>query len=180
MRFNISFKFFIFFSISLLFSCHQNLDQEYYSSNIEKNSLDEKSEIQSLSQNHGQIDLSQSTLQQQKVDKKEAAEELQNARKERIEIEVNNIIDYSNEVNVAEFARKTFHNKGEKKFSRIGFSIYNNWNECSKFKTRDSAQRKFLSSGGPHIDKFNLDPDGDGFACEWDPKVYRELYIPID
>ena len=180
MSLKISFKFFLFFSFSLLFSCHQNLDQQYYSPKIEKNSLEDKSKIDSLSQNHDLIDLSQTTLEQQRIDKKEAAEKLQKARKERIEIEINNIIDYSNEINVAEFARKTYHKRGEKIFFRIGFSIYDNWNECSKFKTRDEAQRKFLSNGGPNNDKFNLDPDGDGFACEWDPKVYRELNIPTD
>ena len=71
------------------------------------------------------------------------------------------------------FARETKNNKGEKIFTRLSFSIYDNWNECSKFKTKDAAQRKFLKHGGPHRDRFNLDPDGDGFACDWDPEIYR-------
>ena len=49
-----------------------------------------------------------------------------------------------------------------------------------KFKTKDDAQREFLKSGGPYSDKSNLDPDGDGFACDWDPEVYRGLTIPED
>ena len=82
--------------------------------------------------------------------------------------------------NVAKFARDTKHNKGEKIFTRLSFSIYDNWNECSKFKSKDEAQRKFLKDGGPYKDRFNLDPDGDGFACDWDPEIYRELSIPND
>ena len=133
-----------------------------------------------ISEYHGQIDLSQSTLEQQKIEKKQAAEKLQEARNERIEIEVENSNDFLNEINVAKFARDTIHKKGEKLFSRIGLNTYNNWNQCSKFKTKDDAQRHFLKTGGPYSDKFNLDPDGDGFACDWDPEVYRGLTIPKD
>ena len=50
----------------------------------------------------------------------------------------------------------------------------------SKFKSKDEAQRKFLKDGGPYKDRFNLDPDGDGFACDWDPEIYRKLSIPND
>ena len=68
--------------------------------------------------------------------------------------------------------------KGKRSYTRLSFSIYDNWNECSKFKTKDEAQRNFLKNGGPYKDRFNLDPDGDGFACDWDPDIYRELSIP--
>ena len=30
------------------------------------------------------------------------------------------------------------------------------------------------------VDLKNLDPDGDGFACAWDPSIYRQLAIPAD
>ena len=125
-----------------------------------------------------QVDLS--TLEQQNIDKKKAANILENARKERIEIQVDNLIDSSNDINVANFARDTKNKKGERVYNRLSFNIYNNWNECSKFKNNDDAQRQFLKDGGPNKDKFNLDPDGDGFACEWDPDIYRELSIPRD
>ena len=180
MNSNMLLKFIFCFSTLFLFSCQQNLDQKDYYSKIDINQIDKQTEIEGLSENHGQIDLSQSTLEQQKIDKQKAAENLQNARNERIEIEVENLIDFSDEVNVAKYARDTIHKKGEKLFTRIGLNIYNNWNQCSNFKTKDDAQRKFLKSGGPYSDKFNLDPDGDGFACDWDPEVYRGLTIPED
>ena len=121
-----------------------------------------------------------STLEQQNIDKEKAAKKLENARKERIQIEVNNLIEFSDYINVAQFARDTKNKKGDKIYNRLNISIYNNLNECSKFKTKDNAQRKFLKEGGPYKDKFNLDPDGDGFACDWDPDIYRKLSIPSD
>ena len=37
----------------------------------------------------------------------------------------------------------------------------------------DLAQKAFLSRGGPERDILLLDPDGDGFACKWDPRPFR-------
>ncbi len=180
MRLKILFKLIFFFAIIFLISCQQNSNPQDYFSTIDKNAIDQQLETESLSENHNQIDLSLSTLEQQNIDKQKAAKKLEEARKERIEIEVDNTINYTDKINVAKFARDTKHKIGVKIFTRIIYSIYNNWNECSKFKTKDDAQRKFLSNGGPYKDKFNLDPDGDGFACEWDPEIYRELSIPKD
>ena len=173
---------FLLFVITTLTSCQQTSDNTNYFSTIEKNSLDQKQakKLEGLSENHDYIDLSLSTLTQQNIEKEKAAKKLEDARKERIEIEIDNSLNFSDYVNVAKFARDTKHNKGEKIFTRLSFSIYNNWNECSKFKTKDEAQRKFLKDGGPYKDRFNLDPDGDGFACDWDPEIYRKLSIPND
>jgi len=33
----------------------------------------------------------------------------------------------------------------------------------------------FLKAGGPEKDKLKLDPDGDGYACAWNPGKYRQL-----
>ena len=46
---------------------------------------------------------------------------------------------------------------------------------CRRFESEDEAQRQFLANGGPQNDRFNLDPDGDGFACKFDPEPYRKL-----
>ena len=174
--------FLFFFALTILISCQQTSNQTEYFSNIEKNSLDEKQpqELEGLSENHNHIDLSLSTLAQQNIDKEKAARKLEDARKERIEIEISNSSNSSDYVNVAKFARDTKNKKGEKVYTRSSIIIYNNWNECSKFRTQDDAQRKFIKDGGPYNDKFNLDPDGDGFACKWDPEIYRELSIPND
>lgn len=39
--------------------------------------------------------------------------------------------------------------------------------DCSDFSSGASAQKFFLSAGGPISDIHNLDADGDGLACEW-------------
>ena len=178
MKIYVALYFLLFFALTILISCQQTSYQTEYFSNIEKNSLEQEQELEGLSENHNQIDLSLSTLEQQNIDKEIAAKKLETARKERIEIEIDHSTNYSDYFNVAKFARDTKNNKGEKIFTRLSFSIYDNWNECSKFKSKDEAQRKFLKDGGPYKDRFNLDPDGDGFACDWDPEIYRKLSIP--
>lgn len=44
---------------------------------------------------------------------------------------------------------------------------------CAEFASPDQAQAAFLASGGPERDRRGLDPDGDGFACFWDPSPFR-------
>lgn len=44
---------------------------------------------------------------------------------------------------------------------------------CAAFPSPDQAQIEFLSQGGPDRDRKGLDPDGDGFACTWDPTPFR-------
>ena len=81
-----------------------------------------------------------------------------------------------NTVNVAEFALQTTHNVGEKKYSRmnpLGAALAKQ--NCRKYRLPDDAQEAFLKTGGPKRDSKNLDPDGDGFACDWTPVTYREL-----
>lgn len=46
---------------------------------------------------------------------------------------------------------------------------------CARYVSADTAQEAFLKSGGPKRDPKKLDPDGDGFACEWDPTVFRSV-----
>ncbi len=64
----------------------------------------------------------------------------------------------------------------------VGQSVYNRssrYNEdryrraCAEFASSDQAQAAFLASGGPDRDRRGLDPDGDGFACFWDPSPFR-------
>mgnify|MGYP001822403804 CR=1 FL=1 len=66
--------------------------------------------------------------------------------------------------------------------NRVGQSIYrrsSRFNEdryrraCGEFASGDQAQAAFLASGGPERDRRGLDPDGDGFACFWDPAPFR-------
>ncbi|MEO0918793.1 MAG: hypothetical protein AAFY31_17745 [Pseudomonadota bacterium] len=64
----------------------------------------------------------------------------------------------------------------------VGQSVYdrpNRFNEdryrraCADFGSSDQAQAAFLAAGGPERDRRGLDPDGDGFACFWDPTPFR-------
>lgn len=43
---------------------------------------------------------------------------------------------------------------------------------CASYASADDAQRDFLSRGGPERDRRGIDPDGDGFACNWDPAPF--------
>lgn len=45
---------------------------------------------------------------------------------------------------------------------------------CAKYASSDQAQVDFLRTGGPQSDRKGLDPDGDGFACYWDPTPFRQ------
>lgn len=44
---------------------------------------------------------------------------------------------------------------------------------CAKYGGDDAAQQAFLDAGGPERDRYGIDPDGDGFACYWDPRPFR-------
>jgi len=44
---------------------------------------------------------------------------------------------------------------------------------CARYGSPDIAQEAFLEAGGPDRDRKGLDPDGDGFACSWDPRPFR-------
>ncbi|MEO1656344.1 MAG: excalibur calcium-binding domain-containing protein [Pseudomonadota bacterium] len=45
--------------------------------------------------------------------------------------------------------------------------------DCADFSSSAEAQRAFVRLGGPSSDPSDLDRDGDGFACEFDPTSYR-------
>ncbi|MDG1431243.1 MAG: hypothetical protein P8Q23_06720, partial [Paracoccaceae bacterium] len=46
---------------------------------------------------------------------------------------------------------------------------------CVAYASPDLAQIAFLAQGGPDKDPLGIDPDGDGFACAWDPSVFRSI-----
>lgn len=77
------------------------------------------------------------------------------------------------EPNIVQFALSTSHSKGTQMYNRGGihFTSYNA--ACAKYPSPDLAQEAFLAAGGPNRDRLNVDPDGDGFACAWDPSPFR-------
>ena len=75
--------------------------------------------------------------------------------------------------NIAAYALGTTNGLGEKVYNRPPFYLVNPEKACAKFASPDLAQQAFLAAGGPNRDSKALDPDGDGFACAWDPRPFR-------
>ncbi|MFN0115838.1 MAG: hypothetical protein ACKVPY_14295 [Paracoccaceae bacterium] len=62
---------------------------------------------------------------------------------------------------------------GQAIWPRSGLVLANHDRACGRYDTPTLAQEAFLRSGGPRRDPKNLDPDGDGFACTWDPTPFQ-------
>lgn len=76
--------------------------------------------------------------------------------------------------NIVAFALATTHSVGQPQYRRGGFGA-NPERACAKFPSPDLAQQAFLERGGPDRDRLGVDPDGDGFACAWDPRPFRAV-----
>lgn len=75
--------------------------------------------------------------------------------------------------NIVQFAISSNNPRGTQVYKRSSLQL-NNYNKaCAKFASPDLAQEAFLASGGPVKDRKGLDPDGDGYACAWDPAPFR-------
>lgn len=76
--------------------------------------------------------------------------------------------------NIVSYALSTSHQVGTKVYTRIGINKQARFQRnCAKYASADLAQLDFLEKGGPERDRLGLDPDGDGFACRWDPTPFR-------
>ncbi len=81
----------------------------------------------------------------------------------------------SDQPNIVNYALSTDHAPGTRVYSRSGVNTASRVaRNCARYSSPDLAQGAFLSSGGPQQDQYGLDPDGDGFACSWDPTPYRQ------
>ncbi|MCV3272997.1 hypothetical protein [Roseobacter sinensis] len=77
--------------------------------------------------------------------------------------------------NIVAFALSTSHPKGQSVYARAGFGGEGRAaRNCAEYASPDLAQIDFLSRGGPTRDRRGLDPDGDGYACDWDPAPFRK------
>lgn len=74
---------------------------------------------------------------------------------------------------IGRYALANQHPVGTKKYSRGIMSKFKGGRKCKGFTSPDKAQVAFLAQGGPENDPLGLDPDGDGYACAWDPAPYR-------
>ena len=76
--------------------------------------------------------------------------------------------------NIVAFALSTTNSVGQPVYRRSAFNADSRFKRaCARYATADEAQRAFLSRGGPEEDRLGVDPDGDGFACFWDPSPFR-------
>ena len=75
--------------------------------------------------------------------------------------------------NIVEFALSTRHEPGARIYGRFGIRLTSPARACARYESPDKAQEAFLARGGPERDPMGLDPDGDGFACGWDPRPFR-------
>ncbi|MFQ1698998.1 hypothetical protein ACJ5NV_00245 [Loktanella agnita] len=79
--------------------------------------------------------------------------------------------------NIVEYAINAPNVKGQEWYSRSLLSGQGRFQRnCAGYNTPDDAQRDFLSRGGPERDRLGIDPDGDGFACGWDPAPFRQAF----
>jgi len=93
-------------------------------------------------------------------------------------IEVTDLPDRSGNTgpNIVQYALQAPNDRGEPVFTRAGLSGEARFQRnCAAYRSPDDAQRDFLSRGGPQRDRLGIDPDGDGFACGWDPQAFRAL-----
>ncbi|MHA3913777.1 hypothetical protein [Halovulum sp. GXIMD14793] len=126
--------------------------------------------------NDTSIDLNASSQETQKRQREAAAQIREENRQKLVVINPEPVPNVNVNANVIKFARETTHPKGTKVYNRPSFrDRLQSASVCRRFKTNDEAQRQFLANGGPTTDRYNLDPDGDGFACNFDPEGYRKL-----
>lgn len=77
--------------------------------------------------------------------------------------------------NIVSYALVSKNAVGTKVYSRVGLKNAARYQKaCAGYPSDNEAQAAFLSKGGPKRDRLGLDPDGDGFACGWDPSPYRK------
>ncbi|MGC3936198.1 hypothetical protein ACOTTU_00175 [Roseobacter sp. EG26] len=77
--------------------------------------------------------------------------------------------------NIVAFALSTKHPKGQSVYARAGFGGEDRARRnCAAYASPDQAQIDFLARGGPARDRKGIDPDGDGYACGWDPAPFRK------
>lgn len=79
-----------------------------------------------------------------------------------------------NSTSIVQYALSTTNSVGQPVYQRSALSgDARARRNCSRYTSADFAQIAFLEGGGPKRDKHGIDPDGDGFACAWDPAPFR-------
>lgn len=77
--------------------------------------------------------------------------------------------------NIVAYALATKHPVGTLVYRRVGINKTSKFERnCAEYASPDLAQVEFLKRGGPERDRLGLDPDGDGYACGWNPTPFRK------
>jgi len=78
--------------------------------------------------------------------------------------------------NIVAYALQTSHAPGQSQYRRTSLPGAEGRYQraCAAYPSPDLAQTEFLKAGGPERDRKGVDPDGDGFACSWDPRPFRK------
>jgi hypothetical protein len=74
--------------------------------------------------------------------------------------------------NIVAYALAAPNRVGQPWYSRFIWAGARYDRNCGVFRSADEAQQQFLARGGPERDPLGIDPDGDGFACAWDPAPF--------
>ena len=80
--------------------------------------------------------------------------------------------------NIVEYALATSNSVGQAVYARSRTAASRTERNCNSYRSPDAAQAAFLAAGGPERDRQGLDPDGDGFACAWNPAPFRAARAP--
>ncbi len=76
--------------------------------------------------------------------------------------------------NIVAYALANKHPIGTKLYSRVGLNKQAKFQRaCARYRSGNDAQIAFLEAGGPRRDRLGMDPDGDGYACNWNPAPFR-------
>lgn len=78
--------------------------------------------------------------------------------------------------NIVAYALQTSHAVGQQVYRRTNLPGAEGRYQrvCGSYPSPDLAQTEFLKTGGPERDRKGMDPDGDGYACSWDPRPFRK------
>ncbi|WP_112321545.1 hypothetical protein [Oceanibium sediminis] len=126
--------------------------------------------------NDDSINLNLTSQEQQKRERDAAQARREAAQQQLVVVAPEPVPEQNINANVVAFAKETTHPVGTKRYNRPAFrNRVQSASNCRRLGSDDEAQRQFLANGGPTTDRFNLDPDGDGFACDFDPEKYRKL-----
>ncbi|MEO1732702.1 MAG: hypothetical protein AAFR45_03600 [Pseudomonadota bacterium] len=104
------------------------------------------------------------------------AARIENQRQQRVQVSPTAVPERPSgtQPNIVSYALTTRHVRGQQQYTRVGINLPQRAERnCARYASADQAQIAFLEAGGPSRDRLNLDADGDGFACAWDPAPFR-------